>query len=90
MTAFTDSEALAGWNEGAKAWDEFVESGADYYRRQCLSLEHAPAPLSLVDAVLAVHVERMDDARDRTRVRDKTVARASTDGGTGGGQSESG
>ncbi|MGQ0703456.1 MAG: hypothetical protein ACT4PM_10035 [Gemmatimonadales bacterium] len=36
MTAgrdFTDTEVAAAWNAGAAAWDQFVESGADYYRQ---------------------------------------------------------
>ncbi len=31
---FTDDEARAAWNEGAAAWETFVESGADYYRHE--------------------------------------------------------
>lgn len=42
MKTFTDSNATAAWNEGARAWDEFVESGADYYRHEV----HGPALLS--------------------------------------------
>jgi 2-polyprenyl-3-methyl-5-hydroxy-6-metoxy-1,4-benzoquinol methylase len=38
---FTDDRARAAWNEGAKAFDVFVESGADYYRRDV----HGPALL---------------------------------------------
>lgn len=41
-TAFTDSDAVAAWNEGAEAWDAFVESGADYYRHEV----HGPALLT--------------------------------------------
>jgi 2-polyprenyl-3-methyl-5-hydroxy-6-metoxy-1,4-benzoquinol methylase len=40
--AFTDSDALEAWNEGAEAWDVFVESGADYYRHKV----HGPALLA--------------------------------------------
>jgi 2-polyprenyl-3-methyl-5-hydroxy-6-metoxy-1,4-benzoquinol methylase len=39
---FTDAEARAAWNEGAAAWEAFVESGADYYRHAV----HGPALLS--------------------------------------------
>jgi 2-polyprenyl-3-methyl-5-hydroxy-6-metoxy-1,4-benzoquinol methylase len=38
---FTDDGARGAWNEGAKAYDVFVESGADYFRRQV----HGPALL---------------------------------------------
>lgn len=41
-TAFTDADAAAAWNEGAEAWDAFVESGADYYRHEV----HGPALLA--------------------------------------------
>jgi 2-polyprenyl-3-methyl-5-hydroxy-6-metoxy-1,4-benzoquinol methylase len=40
--AFTDSDARAAWNEGADAFEEFVESGADHYRQ----LVHGPALLA--------------------------------------------
>jgi len=36
---FSDSDSQAAWNAGADAWDEFVESGADYYRHAV----HGPA-----------------------------------------------
>jgi 2-polyprenyl-3-methyl-5-hydroxy-6-metoxy-1,4-benzoquinol methylase len=39
--AFSDSDSRAAWNAGADAWDEFVESGADYYRHAV----HGPALL---------------------------------------------
>jgi 2-polyprenyl-3-methyl-5-hydroxy-6-metoxy-1,4-benzoquinol methylase len=39
---FTDEKARSAWNEGAKAYDVFVESGADFYRR----LVHGPALLA--------------------------------------------
>lgn len=45
MTTFTDSDAAAAWNEGAGAWDEFIESGADYYRHEV----HGPALLALCE-----------------------------------------
>jgi SAM-dependent methyltransferase len=40
--AFTDADAEAAWNDGAEAWDTFVESGADYYRHEV----HGPALLA--------------------------------------------
>jgi hypothetical protein len=46
-TAFTDSDAVQAWNEGAEAWDAFVESGADYYRREV----HGPALLAACEPV---------------------------------------
>ncbi len=52
MTAFTDSDALAAWNEGADAWDTFVESGADYYRHEV----HGPALLAACHPLLGRHV----------------------------------
>jgi 2-polyprenyl-3-methyl-5-hydroxy-6-metoxy-1,4-benzoquinol methylase len=39
---FTDQRAREAWNEGAKAYDVFVESGADFYRRDV----HGPALLN--------------------------------------------
>jgi SAM-dependent methyltransferase len=38
---FGDGDARAAWNAAADAWDEFVESGADYYRHAV----HGPALL---------------------------------------------
>ncbi len=35
---FDDSDAQAAWNAAADAWEEFVESGSDYYRH----LVHGP------------------------------------------------
>lgn len=46
--AFTDAEAATAWDQGAAAWDAFVESGADYYRLEV----HGPALLE------ACHVTR--------------------------------
>ncbi|MEX2237905.1 MAG: class I SAM-dependent methyltransferase [Dehalococcoidia bacterium] len=40
------------WNEGAAAWDEFVESGADYYRTQV----HGPALLEACGEVAGLRV----------------------------------
>jgi 2-polyprenyl-3-methyl-5-hydroxy-6-metoxy-1,4-benzoquinol methylase len=39
---FSDAETQIAWNAGAAAWDQFVESGADYYRVDV----HAPALLA--------------------------------------------
>lgn len=44
---FNDNEARAAWNEGANAWNTFVESGADYYRLEI----HAPALLAVCEPV---------------------------------------
>jgi 2-polyprenyl-3-methyl-5-hydroxy-6-metoxy-1,4-benzoquinol methylase len=41
-TGFTDHQAREAWQAGARAWDTFVESGADYYRREV----HGPALLA--------------------------------------------
>lgn len=32
--AFTSDEARRAWDAGAESWDDFVESGADYYRTE--------------------------------------------------------
>jgi 2-polyprenyl-3-methyl-5-hydroxy-6-metoxy-1,4-benzoquinol methylase len=40
---FRDEDARAAWNEGARAWEDFVESGKDHYRHQI----HGPALLSV-------------------------------------------
>jgi SAM-dependent methyltransferase len=40
--AFRETDAEAAWNEGAEAWDDFIESGADYYRHEV----HGPALLA--------------------------------------------
>jgi SAM-dependent methyltransferase len=42
---FSDSDARVAWNEGAVAWDAFVESGADYYRHEV----HGPALLAICE-----------------------------------------
>ena len=39
--SFTDPDAAAAWNAGARAYDTFIESGADYYRVEV----HGPALL---------------------------------------------
>jgi len=45
---FSDRDARAAWNEGARAWNEFVESGADYYRHDV----HGPALLAACEPVM--------------------------------------
>lgn len=45
--SFTEADAQASWNTGARAWETFVESGADYYRTEV----HGPA---LLEACLPV------------------------------------
>ena len=40
-------DAREAWNRGAAAWDDFVESGADYYRTEV----HGPALLAACDPV---------------------------------------
>jgi 2-polyprenyl-3-methyl-5-hydroxy-6-metoxy-1,4-benzoquinol methylase len=47
-TPFTDFHARASWNKGARAFDRFVESGADYYRHEV----HGPALLAACGAVV--------------------------------------
>jgi 2-polyprenyl-3-methyl-5-hydroxy-6-metoxy-1,4-benzoquinol methylase len=44
---FTDDDARRAWDEGARAFDHFVETGADYYRR----LVHGPALLAACQPV---------------------------------------
>jgi 2-polyprenyl-3-methyl-5-hydroxy-6-metoxy-1,4-benzoquinol methylase len=41
MAVYSDEQVAASWDEGAAAWDAFVESGADYYRHEV----HGPALL---------------------------------------------
>lgn len=49
---FGDSDSRAAWNVGADAWDEFVESGADYYRHAI----HGPALLRACEPVQALDI----------------------------------
>lgn len=49
---FSDREARAVWNVAARAWDEFVESGADYYRHEI----HGPALLAVCEPVTDLDV----------------------------------
>ena len=41
--SFIDDESARAWDSGAEAWEEFVESGADYYRTEV----HGPALLAV-------------------------------------------
>jgi 2-polyprenyl-3-methyl-5-hydroxy-6-metoxy-1,4-benzoquinol methylase len=50
--AFDDSDARAAWDAGAEAWEEFVESGADYYRHAI----HGPALLRTCEPVEGLNV----------------------------------
>jgi 2-polyprenyl-3-methyl-5-hydroxy-6-metoxy-1,4-benzoquinol methylase len=50
--AFHNHDARAAWNEGARAWEEFVESGADYYRHEV----HGPALLAVCEPVASLDV----------------------------------
>ena len=50
--AFRDEDARAAWNRGARAWDEFVESGADYYRHDI----HGPALLAACEPLANLRV----------------------------------
>jgi 2-polyprenyl-3-methyl-5-hydroxy-6-metoxy-1,4-benzoquinol methylase len=34
--SFSDADTRAAWNAGARGWDEFVETGADYYRHEVI------------------------------------------------------
>jgi len=49
---FDDAKARSAWNAGASAWDEFVESGADYYRHEV----HGPALLAACEPVADLDV----------------------------------
>jgi hypothetical protein len=42
---FRDEDAHAAWNEAAHAWEDFVESGKDYYRHEI----HGPALLAVCE-----------------------------------------
>ncbi len=50
---FSDEDARAAWNKGAHAWEEFVESGADYYRHDVhgLALLAVCEPLAGLDVL---------------------------------------
>ncbi len=49
---FTPSDARAAWDEGASAWEQFVESGADFYRTEV----HGPALLEVCGDVEGLRV----------------------------------
>jgi 2-polyprenyl-3-methyl-5-hydroxy-6-metoxy-1,4-benzoquinol methylase len=49
---FSDGDVRAAWNKGAQAWEEFVESGADYYRYGV----HGPALLTVCEPVEGLDV----------------------------------
>ena len=49
---FSDSDVRAAWNQGAQAWEEFVESGADFYRHAV----HGPALLAACEPLRGLAV----------------------------------
>jgi len=49
---FSDADARDAWNVGARAWNEFVESGADYYRHAV----HGPALIAMCEPVAGLDV----------------------------------
>jgi 2-polyprenyl-3-methyl-5-hydroxy-6-metoxy-1,4-benzoquinol methylase len=49
---FSDNDVRTAWNKGAQAWEEFVESGADYYRHAV----HGPALLAACEPVRGLEV----------------------------------
>ena len=50
--SFDDRESVAAWDSAAEAWEEFVESGADYYRIEL----HGPALLAVCGGVNGLRV----------------------------------
>ncbi|MCY3801571.1 MAG: methyltransferase domain-containing protein [Chloroflexi bacterium] len=50
--SFDDRESVEAWDSAADAWEEFVESGADYYRTEV----HGPALLSTCGDVRGLRV----------------------------------
>lgn len=50
--SFSTEQARRGWDAGAEAWDEFVESGSDYYRVEV----HGPALLEACEQVAELRV----------------------------------
>lgn len=50
--AFTNEEARQAWDAGAESWDNFVESGADYYRTEV----HGPGLLEVCGDVAGLRV----------------------------------
>jgi 2-polyprenyl-3-methyl-5-hydroxy-6-metoxy-1,4-benzoquinol methylase len=49
---FNDREVRTAWNQGAQAWEEFVESGADFYRHAV----HGPALLAACEPLRGLAV----------------------------------
>ena len=50
--SFDDRDSVEAWDSGADAWEEFVESGADYYRTEV----HGPALLAVCGDVNGLRV----------------------------------
>jgi len=50
--SFNNDDARKAWNEGADAWDDFVESGKDYYRHSV----HGPALLEVCESVRGLDI----------------------------------
>lgn len=50
--SFRDEDVRAAWDHAAEAWDDFVESGKDYYRHEI----HGPAMLAVCEPLLGRHV----------------------------------
>jgi 2-polyprenyl-3-methyl-5-hydroxy-6-metoxy-1,4-benzoquinol methylase len=50
--AFTVEESRAAWDEGARAWEDAIESGKDYYRL----IVHGPALASACEPVQGLNV----------------------------------
>lgn len=49
---FTVEESRAAWDEGARAWEDFVESGKDYYRL----IVHGPTLLTACEPLQGLNV----------------------------------
>ncbi len=49
---FRDEDARAAWNHAAEAWEDFVESGKDYYRDEI----HGPAMLAVCEPLAGQRV----------------------------------
>jgi len=49
---FHDGDARAAWNQAAEAWEDFVESGKDYYRDEI----HGPALLAVCEPLSGLRV----------------------------------
>ena len=50
--SFDDRDSVEAWDSAADAWEEFVESGADYYRTEL----HGPALLAVCGDVSGLRV----------------------------------